>query len=621
MDNMDSETTAQQFDTEVVSRLRSRLSADGVSWSQDNKDIDLSRSVGSGFGWSKDFKDFFGPAKPTITVNKLRSYCNELVATYDRSPFKPDVYSRTPKDISFCKKIFDSIMDESNLQALAGSALRYMTQDGYSFFMIMPYMVDAASNLQGIKIVMPDARRVFFASGDDPTGKDVDFAAILDIESKSSVMQKYDLSDYDVSAQGIGVENFSLPSIEHNQCYVFNAYEKMNDGVLISKIVGSTVVEQAKWAVTRIPIYRGFGELVEIDKQKHYRGVYHFIAELSKALNLYVSLMQNRAAKAEEANWVADGRAIDKPQSWNDPDVNVRIYKGGDAMQQIAPPISVNKSIYIGEILSGIETLTKQIDGVLGAITPEQGGNKTAEEVMSNRETKNAVGNLYLRNLMTTIEALCNGVIEFIGIIYDVPRISSDTGETVIPAIDVRGVSVKITAGPIEYDKKLQQLQQLTAFYQMAGASGIPTAGQVILPEILNLSDIDQETKQRIYQGMFANQTTPQMQAMQAQMQQVGQQLQQANAYIAQLENMLNAERYKTQAQVQMNEADNLTELTKKQMELSVKQGDQQIKIAELIADQQQAKEKANVDLAKSFAAQDVVVVTGNEMNSQMGRV
>ena len=155
----------------------------------------------------------------------------------------------------------------------------------------------------------------------------------------------------------------------------------------------------------------------------------------------------------------------------------------------------------------------------------------------------------------------------------------------------------------------------------MAGASGIPTAGQVILPEILNLSDIDQETKQRIYQGMFANQTTPQMQAMQAQMQQVGQQLQQAQAYIAQLESLLNAEKYKTQAQVQMNEADNLTELTKKQMELSVKQGDQQIKVAELIADQQQAREKANVDLAKSFATQDVVVVTGNEMNSPMGRV
>ena len=283
--------------------------------------------------------------------------------------------------------------------------------------------------------------------------------------------------------------------------------------------------------------------------------------------------------------------------------------------QQIAPPTPVNKSIYIGEILSGIETITKQIDGVLGAITPEQGGNKTAEEAMSNRETKNAVGNMYLRNLMTTIEALCNGVIEFIGIIYDVPRVDLN-----IPAIDVRGVRVKITAGPIEYDKQLQQLQQLTAFYQMAGASGIPSAGQVILPEILNLSDIDQETKQRIYQGMFANQPTPQMQAMQAQMQQAAQQLQQAQAYIAQLENLLNSEKFKVQAQVQMNEADNMTELTKKQMELSVKQGDQQIKVAELIAEQQQAREKSSVDLAKAFSAQDVVVVAGNEMNSPMGR-
>ena len=619
MDNMDNgyldEQQQQQFDNDVVNRLRSMLSADGTAWTRDNKDIDLSRAVGSGFGWSKEFKDFFGPAKPTITVNKLRSYCNDLVATYDRSPFKPEVFSRVPKDLSFCKQIFEGIINESNLQALASAAIRYNTQDGYSFFLIVPYMVDEQNNLQSVKIVMPDARRVFISSCDDPTGKDVDFAAIVDIESKSSVMSQYDLSESEAGSSGIGVDNFSLPSLDSNQCYVFNAYEKMSDGVMISKIVGTTVVAQSKWAISRIPIYRGFGELVEIDKRKHYRGVYHFIAELSKALNLYVSLMQNRAAKAEEANWVADARAIKNPQQWNDPDVNVRVYSGGDVTQQIAPPAPVNKSIYIGEILSGIETITKQIDGVLGAITPEQGGNKTAEEVMSNRETKNAVGNMYLRNLMTTIEALCNGVIEFIGIIYDVPRVDLN-----IPAIDVRGVRVKITAGPIEYDKQLQQLQQLTAFYQMAGASGIPSAGQVILPEILNLSDIDQETKQRIYQGMFANQPTPQMQAMQAQMQQAAQQLQQAQAYIAQLENLLNSEKFKVQAQVQMNEADNMTELTKKQMELSVKQGDQQIKVAELIAEQQQAREKSSVDLAKAFSAQDVVVVTGNEMNSPMGR-
>lgn len=272
-------------------------------------------------------------------------------------------------------------------------------------------------------------------------------------------------------------------------------------------------------------------------------------------------------------------------------------------------PRQVNKSAYVGEVLSALEAFNSQVSRVLGGTTSETTRNKTAEEVLSNRENKEASRNLYMKNAKNSLKELGRVIVELSYISFAADRMMPDG--SIMPAIQsIDGVTVQITDGPIEANKRLKALQQTIAFQDLAMKAGLANVGQAVMPEILMLSDLDEDQKDRIAQKMFMNRPDPMVVQLQAQ-------LQQSQAYVTKLEAILQAEGQKTASQMAMNEADNLTKL---RIEAMKQEGAQEEIAMKAIIDQEKRLDEADIKLAEAAASSPTIIVDPSASGSQYGR-
>ncbi len=592
----------KEFDTDVIDALKKSLANDSAANSRDRSDRDLSGAIKSGFGWNKEEKQFFGENRPHITVNGLRSWINELVASYDRHPFTVSL-SGVGDDAKnlFAKNVF-------SLPNVISDVIRNTAWDGYDYVLTYP------DGNGGVFYRRINSRQVYVASCIDPTIKDCTLAAVVDVVPIRQITEMYGLEKFDIKGSDLFSDQaYNLVDDSDKNVALVTAFEVVKEGLRVSKIVKEIVLEQEVHPIGRVSLTRFFGEEVEIDKRTHYRGQCHFTADISKAINFFASDVQAGIAFKEDANWVAEGRAVaGLTKDWADHGINVRTYNGGTKDDPIQKPEPVNKTAYISEPLAAIDAFRKIEAETLGTVTTQSASNKTAEEVLSQNQSKEAAANMYMRHTQISLKEIAEITVQYLAAMNN--------------EIDFSGYSVEISEGPIAANQRAKELQSVMMLYNIGKDSGIPNAGQVIFPEIIRLSEIEEDAKQRITNAITGAIKTPQQVMLEQQVAQMQQQLQAAGqestelkSYVARLENMLNTEVYKVDADMQKAREKNAIELEKLAADVAMHDKDLGLKLAQLAEKSRADARKSAIDLSKSAPSVDNVIVEGNEADTRMG--
>lgn len=590
--------TKTKYNESTLDAIKDLMNAQNTYYSRDVSDLDMARSALSGFGFNEDDREYRGN-KPEITVPVLNPWINQVVSAYTSAPFGIGLKS-SRQDLGAYRQVFDDI--QSNITDIASSALVEELSVGYTYGLVTNVIVDPSMNYQQPVIKLVDARKVVVGYSEDPELDDCDIAIVIDVISKSKARDKFSLDEYDLRGNKDILRGYDIVMDSKNQCSVVTAYERVADGVRITKIVYDKIVDQIVLPLTRLPLVRFYGDTCYIEKEAHYRGVYQLISDLWKLVNYGASEIQARVATAPTANYIGDPASIaEDPEAYETgSERNFLPSKSWNGSDQLPQVTQVDKTLHIGELQQAVSGFMGTISQLLGSASSEGRQNETAEAVLARKSMAEATVNKYLNNLKKSLKSLGNVVLEMMAICYDVPRMVNGM---MIPALsNIDGIEVTIDDGPIQASQRQKNLQQVMAFYAMAKESN-PQAFGVVGPAILQLSDMPVDIKQSI-STLFSQNPTQNMQLMQQQIQQsqvINQQMQekmtQMQAYIQKLEVMLETEQYKVAAQVQMNSQDNQTEIQKTIMGINADNEQVQAKI---IADQQKAMMKANADLEKA---------------------
>lgn len=591
-----------KFDESVMDSIKDLMNDRSNYYSRDNSDLDSARSVLSGYGFDEKDREYRGN-KPEITIPVVQNWMNQVVSAYTSAPFGLQLVSKQA-DITPHRMVWEDIT--RNISEIAAKALREELGVGYTYALVTNEIEDAQMNWQKPTIKLLDARKVVVGYCEDPELDDCDIAIVIDVISKSKAKDKFGLDDYDLRGNKDVLTGYEVIMDTRNQCSVVTCYERIAEGVRISKIVYDHIVDQQVLPLTRLPLVRFYGDESWIEKEVHYRGVYSVVSDLWKVINYGVSEVQARIATSPTANYIVDPSAIaEHEEAWETGSESAILpAKSWVGQEQLNAPIPVDKNPQIDGIMNGINTMFTWVSTVLGSPTTESRQNETAEAVLARKSTAEATVNKYLNNLKNSLRSLGKVLLEMVAIAYDVPRVL-ENGQQIPALSNTDGITIEVSDGPIQKSQRQQNLQQVLAFYGLAKESN-PQAFSVVGPAILASSDMPNDIKQAMA-PLFGQNPQQNLAMMQQQMQQMTQQNQQMQqkmtqmqGYIQKLEVMLETEQYKVAAQVQMNQSDNETEIQKTVMNI---QADNEQVQAKIIADQQKAMMKANSDLEKARIA------------------
>lgn len=594
-----------KFDEGVKERLRSLFDEQGTYHSRDVSDLDSARAALSGFGFDENDKEMWGEMKPEVTIPVLDSWINQTVAGYTNNPFGLGLKTSGPRDITALRFVFDHVQDSNNLTDLISEEFSTVLGPGYTYLLVSSEIVDPELNLQDVTIKSLDPRKVIVGYSEDPELDDCPIVAFYDVMTKDQAMQKYGLEYSDIRGSGRDVlSGFDVIEDSRTQCSVVSVYEKLADGVMITKIVHNTVVAQTTLALSRIPIVRLYADDCWIEKICHYRGVYQKVIDLWKFANYNMSLAQFRVANAETANWIVDPKSIsENVDDWESGSDSVT--KGADTYngnKEYRPPTQVDKTVGVAELMTAAQTVQAQIKDLLGNPIGEGKQNQTAEEVLARKATSEASVSKYLSNLKRSMKSLGRSILDYIAICYDVPRIINDQQ---IPPIDTTGVQVTVDGGPLAASQKQKVVQQILLLNDMALKAGIQGYTQKVLPAIINNSDIPQAEKQILLQASMPEGQPPLPPQVIQQMQQKDQQIAQMQAAIAesqktvaQLQQALFEMQNDSRAKILIAQMEAQNKLQLKQMELANSNAELQ---AQIIADAQEQTRKLQAELGKEI--------------------
>lgn len=605
MDRYKSKTSdaAPGFKEEVLDKVKEMMTSRSEYWSRDVHDLDMSRSLSSGFGFDEQDEQYLGETKMEVTVNLLRPWVDQVVSSYDMDPFKLGLKTGSQQDISAVRQAFEAVQERSKIKDVASEALRQVINNGWAYLLVTSELENEEYNWQTPTIKLLDARKVICDVGEDSTLADCDLVVVVDVLKKDKASKKYGIEKEEYTVNSDILQGYDIVMDSKTQCSVLTVYEKVEGGVQVTKIVHHKIIDQVVLpGLSRVPVIRVTGESAFIDKLEHWRGAYHFVAGLLKLENYSTSEMQTRIATSESANWIVDNRSItNSVQDWTpNSGVSVKGVDSWDGERELAPPTRVDKSLQIAELIQATESTKLMIAEILGAPTAQGVSNETAEAVLTRRAAAEASTNRYLKNLKHAFEQAGQVTLEYMAFTYDATRLLENQ---LIPPLTemIKHVFVDVTGGPLIAGQRTRTLQQLLAIQEMViKAEQSPMAAKV-LPVIIEASDLSMEHKKFLMQSLGGQQRIPpevqqQMQQMQAENAQLHSQLQQALT-------VLQAQKDKTETDRMKIQADLLKSSQTIQKDLIIAEGKESGENTRLAAEMLAELDRDQRDIEKTIAA------------------
>ena len=595
----------QKFDTDVIERAKRMASDRKGVYSRDVGDLDSARAALSGFGFDEKDREYRGELKPEITIPLLDSWINATVSSYTSSPFGLGLDTPGGKDISALRMVFDKIQKDNDLTDLISTGLNGALGVGYAYLLVASDVVDSSMGLQDVTIRAIDARKVICDVSDDPELDTCEMVIVVDVLKKTAAARKYGIDERLLVSSQDAMYGLDIVMDAHTQCSVLTVYEKTENGVMISKVVGNQVVAQATLSLSRIPIARIYCDETYIEKELHYRGVYNKVVGLWKLANYGISEAQNRIATAPAANFLADRTSIANSSEdfASGSDSSVLGYDSWDGSRELNPPQQISKAMNLNEPLEAVNSAKALINDALGGVGNEGKETETAEAVLARKATNEASKSKYLGNLKKSMKSLGRSIVDYIGICYDVQR---EIDGNVIPPIDASGVVVTVDGGPTQATQREKSIQQVLLVGKMAVEGGDVQAMAKIAPIAVEMSEMEPRIKQAVLAALNPQgpsvppETQQQIATMQAQVVEKDKSIAQLQQALFEMQTDSKASLLKTQMEVASRERIEIMKLQAQGVQLDKElMAKSEMQTKELYADYVNAKEQAASEAAK----------------------
>ncbi len=183
---------------------------------------------------------------------------------------------------------------------------------------------------------------------------------------------------------------------------------------------------------TRIPVYPTMGDEYDLDGVVDYRGMVRDAIDPQKMYNFWASSIAEAVALAPKAPWVAAKGQIEQYlDDWKEANRKpkaVLVYDPKAVGDQLVPPPQRNTvEPAIQAMTQGLAEADRDLMSVMGLFQPSLGERGSHSESGKAREAlvqQGVVANSnFLDNLQRTKRAIGRSLLEWIPVIYDVPRI------------------------------------------------------------------------------------------------------------------------------------------------------------------------------------------------------
>src|SRR5574343_433598 len=571
---------------DLIDRVKCFMKDNQDTFNINKDDIKVSRRVVSGLGFGEKDREIWGKNKAEVTINVLRPIINKLVSSYDANPFQLDLTSKIQMDITAIKRIFEITQKENDFNVLISNALRETASDGLSY--LLAYHEFEGDQVK-INIKRLNNQSVFFPDDcKEANGSDAKMVVHADTMDKETARDEYGLADYELRQQDI-LNGFDVID-NKNQCGLITVYEKIADGVKVSKIVHSKVVDETILPIKNIPIIRFYGDKVTLDNKDNWRGLYWFVRDQLRTMNFNASLQLQRIATAPTFRWWRPIESLSTNDAsianMNGPPKPFMTYKAFDQSgKQVPAPTDVNVTSDITDVTQMIISLQKLVSDILGDVgNGEIAGNPTAQQILFMQSNNDASISGYIRNTKDSAVQLGRTIIQLIAMTFD--------------GINAESIEVNAVNGPIVINTKDKNLRKLLAFTQVITSN--PEAAK-LAPVIIENLDIDEKAKQFLMmqygqnqqQAQIPPQVQQQMFARDQQIAQMTSQIEEQKNLISQLQMSLfeyqkhsKAMIIKTQMEIESKERIELWKLQAAKGELNAElEAKQQMQSQKLIAD------------------------------------
>jgi hypothetical protein len=561
----------------------------------DRSDFRTSKNIASGNGISEFYIGKYGKDRAIVNAPILDPAVNAIAYRFDSNPFAFKIPDR-----------FRDVADEQELTAALSKALREICWDGISYILVYH---DGGK----IKFRVLDNLNVVWGKCNLATGDDCREALCVEKINRQRIKKLYpDLHDYRLSLNSI--LSYSGPDSESGDEYEEVTYwEKTESGVRISKFIGGELAEESELPLTRLPIVRVCGKKAWTEGRENWRGIPYHARDMLATLTYMHSLLQERVATAPTFNfWVAQESAADHETARQMASMNgmpraVAYYRSLENGMAIPPPIKVDKSAGIEELMAHIESLRNEINFIVGATgASPQAGTETAESVLLRRESKENATDEFLRNLLTGAQGIAALMEGFLAIFVSekAKEIGTDA-ESYLATLGLRTINIEVTESIFEKAKQAADSQKLIAFASFLSQNPQSMDFAEALLETMDLSEDNKANMQSALDAIRQKERQSMEQLMQ-QGQQQAMQLQQAQAENQALQGQLAQQQKQMEAVQNANmvmQADSEAKIAIKDMELknqlAVKQMEIEFKYAELAAKTGNDQQKNDIAAAK----------------------
>lgn len=354
---------------------------------------------------SKEVDSLLGKKRYRGHLDVVSNAIRSIVNSYTSYPYH--ARTQNPDLTEFYDKLKDDISEsvENAFKNAVSFGLGYvivLPQERNGLVIPIPYNVDKIENVY----YDPDST--------DMNGSDANECLIVDYKSKSFIKQKYGEEVANKLKMGDTL-TLTMENIPDDYGAIFTYFKRENGIITIYKIVCDTLVEEPiQLQLKQLPIVPIYGEAIEIDNKRVYRGIVSQCKVLQDMTDMTASQLMERLAKSPKNIWLGVKEAfannLDNFQN-SDKNINqvlwVNSTKDG---KEIPMPQRIEQTVEYGDltgIMSNTIDLMQSVVGVQSIGLPDEKNEITATEALLNAKTYNNNIRHFMNHLKYSFKALC----------------------------------------------------------------------------------------------------------------------------------------------------------------------------------------------------------------------
>lgn len=343
-----------------------------------------------------------------IVSNAIRS----IVNSYTSYPYH--ARTQNPDLNAFYEKLKDDISESVE------SAFKNAVSFGLGYIVVLP------TERNGVVIPEPYSidkiENVFYdPDSTDMNGADANECLIIDYKSKEYIKHKYGEEIANKLKQGETLTLNTCEPMADGFGAIFTYFKRENGIITIYKIVGDTLVEEPiQLQLKQLPIIPVYGEPLEVDHKRIFRGIVSQCKVLQDMTDMTASQLMERLAKSPKNIWLGTKAAFkNNMDNFQNSDKNINqvlFYNDKDGKNEVAPPQRIEQTVEYGDltgIMSNTIDLMQSVVGVQSIGLPDEKNEMTATEALLNAKTYNNNVRHFMTHLKYSFKSLCELIAEY----------------------------------------------------------------------------------------------------------------------------------------------------------------------------------------------------------------